>query len=130
MITSRSALHDPLRELSAALESQRRSATPDAVSGTWRWRVRQQLAGIRDVLACESTWQQDTWLAARGDAILRERNALLARLSVLGSQVLSSADVASLRRDLHRLRTDVAHHLQRRHDLAYDEVEYEVGGSE
>ncbi len=41
MITSRSALHD----LSAALESQRRSTEPDIVSGTWRWKVRQHLAG-------------------------------------------------------------------------------------
>lgn len=126
MITSRSALHD----LSAALESQRRSTEPDIVSGTWRWKVRQHLAGIRDLLANESAWHQDSWLAARGGAVFRERNALLARVSILGPQVLQNSDVAALRRDLHRLVTDVAHHRQRLHDLAYDEVEYELGGSE
>ena len=126
MITSRSALHD----LSAALESQRRSAEPDIVSGTWRWKVRQHLAGIRDMLVNESTWHEDSWLAARGGTVLRERNMLLARVSVLGPKVLQNPDVAELRRDLQRLVTDVAHHLQRLHDLAYDEVEYEVGGSE
>jgi hypothetical protein len=126
MITSRSALHD----LSAALESQRRSSEPDLVSGTWRWKVRQHLAGIRDLLVNESSWHQDSWLAARGGAVLRERNALLARVSVLGPQVLQSTEVAGLRRDLQRLVADVAHHLQRVHDLAYDEVEYELGGSE
>ena len=126
MITSRSALHD----LSAALESQRRSTEPDIVSGTWRWKVRQHLAGIRDLLVNESTWHEDSWLAARGGTVLRERNTLLARVSVLGPQVLQNTDVAGLRRDLQRLVADVAHHLQRLHDLAYDEVEYELGGSE
>ena len=31
---------------------------------------------------------------------------------------------------LHRLLLDVARHVQHRHDLAYDEVELELGGSE
>ena len=126
MISSRSALH----ELSAALESQRRAASPDDVSGTWRWKVRQHLAGVRDLLVNETTWHEDSWLAARGGGMLRERNALLTRVSVLGPQVLGSADVSALREDLHRLVVDVAHHVQRLHDLAYDEVEYELGGSE
>ena len=29
-----------------------------------------------------------------------------------------------------RLLTDISHHFQRLHDLAYDEVELELGGSE
>ncbi len=29
-----------------------------------------------------------------------------------------------------RLLTDINHHLQRLHDLAYDDVELELGGSE
>ena len=35
-----------------------------------------------------------------------------------------------VRADLLRLLTDVTHHVQRIHDLAYDEVELELGGSE
>ena len=62
--------------------------------------------------------------------MLRERNALLGRLSTLGPAVLDSPDVEVVRRDVKRLVADVAHHLQRLHDLAYDEVEIELGGSE
>ena len=52
-------------------------------------------------------------------------------MSVLGPQVLQTPPTSqALRRDLQRLVADVAHHLQRLHDLAYDEVEYELGGSE
>ena len=32
--------------------------------------------------------------------------------------------------ELKRLLTDISHHFQRLHDLAYDEVELELGGSE
>jgi len=31
---------------------------------------------------------------------------------------------------LKRLLADIDHHVQRQHDLAYDEVEQEIGGSE
>lgn len=130
MTTSRA----PLLQLSAALEPPRRETLhaggAGGVSGTWRWTVRQQLAGVRDLLVNESTWHEDSWLAARGGAVLRERNALLTRVSVLGARVLDDPDVEGLRADLRRLVVDVSHHLQRLHDLAYDEVEYEVGGSE
>jgi hypothetical protein len=125
--TSRTAL----RDLSAVLESARRSrSTATTGSGTWRWTVRQRLAGVRDLLVSQSTWHEDSWLAARGGAMLRERNALLAQVSALGTRVLQDPDVAALDHDLRRLVVDVAHHLQRLHDLAYDEVEYELGGSE
>ena len=127
MTTSRTAL----RDLSAALESSRRFPSGATTgSGTWRWTVRQRLAGVRDLLVTESTWHEDSWLAARGGAMLRERNALLARVSVLGTRVLQDPDVTTLDSDLRRLVVDIAHHLQRLHDLAYDEVEYELGGSE
>ena len=88
------------------------------------------MAAVRDLLISESAQHQDTWLAARGGLMLRERNALLGRLSALGPAVLDSPDVEVVRRDVQRLVADVAHHLQRLHDLAYDEVEIELGGSE
>ena len=62
--------------------------------------------------------------------MLRERTALLGRLSVLGPQVLESPDVEAVRVELLRLLVDVAHHVQRVNDLAYDDVELELGGSE
>ena len=120
-----SALHD----LSAALDAPRRTSSQAAL-GSWRWTVRQRMAAVRDLLISESAQHQDTWLAARGGLMLRERNALLVRLSALGPAVLDSPDVEVVRRDVKRLVGDVAHHLQRLHDLAYDEVEIELGGSE
>ena len=44
--------------------------------------------------------------------------------------VLEHPDVAEVRQELKRLLADIAHHVQRLHDLAYDEVELEIGGSE
>ena len=61
---------------------------------------------------------------------LRDRNALMTRLSVLGQGVLDSPEVEQLRFELKRLVTDIHHHRQKVHDLAYDAVELELGGSE
>lgn len=118
-----SALH----RLSVALD-----APPlDGVQlGNWRWVVRQRMAGVRDALVGEGEHPSDGWLAARRGAALRERNALLARLSRLGPAVLECPDVEQVKADLHRLVVDISHHCQRLHDLAYDEVELELGGSE
>lgn len=98
--------------------------------GNWRWVVRQRMTTVRDVLIAESAQDGDGWLAARGGSLLRERNALLARLSSMGPQVLERPDVEELRGELKRLAIDIGHHLQRLSDLAYDEVELELGGSE
>jgi hypothetical protein len=116
-----------LQSLSVALDAPH----DDGVSlGTWRWTVRRRMVAVRDALASEHHHPADGWLAARGGAAIRERNALLVRLAALGPQVLESPDVERVRRDLKRLVTDIAHHRQRLHDLAYDEVELELGGSE
>ena len=98
--------------------------------GTWRWAMRQRMAVVRDHLIIEGSHPEDAWLAARGGVMLRERNGLLVRLSTLGPQVLESPAVDEVRSDARRLVTDIRHHLQRLHDLAYDEVELELGGSE
>jgi hypothetical protein len=98
--------------------------------GNWRWVVRQRMAEVRDHLVSEGEHTADGWLAARGGLALRERNALLVRLGALGPQVLESPQVDVVRAELRRLVVDIAHHVQRLHDLAYDEVELELGGSE
>lgn len=118
-----SALH----RLVLALDEPRPEGLP---LGRWRWTVRQRMAGVRDALVDEGDHAADGWLAARGVTVLRERNALLARLSDLGPAVLESPDVARVQADMQRLAVDIAHHCQRQHDLAYDEVELELGGSE
>jgi hypothetical protein len=98
--------------------------------GPWRWRARGILSELRDLLATESPVAVDGWLAARGAGVLRERNQLLARVAALGPQVLADPPVEDLRDRMLRLLVDVEHHLQRRRDLAWDEVELELGGSE
>ena len=116
-----------LEELHQALEVP---IQPGAPLGTWRWTVRQRMAGVRDALVAETAHHEDAWLAARGGSVLRERNALLGRLSALGPQVLEEERIEQVRGELARLPCDIRHHVQRLHDLAYDEVELELGGSE
>ena len=123
MTGTSSALHHFLHALAEPPEH-------GASAGHWRWTVRQRMAGLRDALVGEGDHPADGWLAARGIAVLRERNALLDRLTALGPAVLESPDLERVRGDLRRLAVDVAHHCQRLHDLAYDEVELELGGSE
>lgn len=116
-----------MQGLAQALEAPRRLGVP---LGNWRWRVRQQLAAVRDDLVVEVGNGVEGWLAARQGGLLRERNALLHRISSLGPAVLEHPDVDRVRAELHRLLVDITHHRQRLHDLAYDEVELELGGSE
>jgi hypothetical protein len=88
------------------------------------------MASVRDALEREPDGDADGWLSARHGRSAREGAALLARLHALGPQVLEAADVEGVRAELKRLLTDIDHHVQRRNDLAYDEVELEIGGSE
>jgi hypothetical protein len=44
--------------------------------------------------------------------------------------VLETPDVEATRLELKRLVIDVNRHVQRLNDIAYDEVEMEIGGSE
>ena len=44
--------------------------------------------------------------------------------------MLVTPDVDGLVAQLSRLLVDIDHHVQRIHDLAYDDVELEFGGSE
>ncbi|MCD4523592.1 hypothetical protein [Nocardioides sp. cx-173] len=116
-----------LRALDAALDAPRRDG---AALGNWRWVVRQRLAVVRDALVGETSSPDDGWLAARGGTAFRERNTLLARLGVLGPRVLDSSDVEAVRLEAKRLLVDIARHVQRVNDIAYDDVELELGGSE
>ena len=116
-----------LLSLQQALDSPHDSG---ASLGQWRWTVRQRRAVVRDALIDETDHPMDGWLVARGGAAIRERNALLSRLTAMGTPVLESTEVDRVKVDMKRLLTDISHHFQRLHDLAYDEVELELGGSE
>ncbi|HEX4687324.1 MAG TPA: hypothetical protein VH228_11110 [Nocardioides sp.] len=99
-------------------------------SGAWRWTVRRHLVPVRDGLLREHPDRGEAWLSARATRALRERDELLARLNGLTSQVMVADDIADLADRLSRLLADIDRHHQRVHDLAYDDVELEIGGSE
>src|SRR4051812_40952980 len=116
-----------LRALDHALDAPRGAGVP---LGNWRWSVRQRLVVVRDRLVAETLGSQDGWLAARGGATLRERSDLLTRVSALTPAVLEVHDAEEVRRQLKRLVADISPHVQRVHDLVYDDVELELGGED
>ena len=101
-----------------------------AEEGGWRWTVRRHIGPVRDAIERELLDPADGSLSARHGRSARERAALLARLAAYGPKVLEDPDVAEVRTGLKRLLGDIDHYVQRQHDLAYDEVELEIGGSE
>ena len=127
MTVTDTGLPAAMQSLGQAVEAY---GQPGMSLGQWRWRVRQQMAAVRDALIAEADNGADGWTVARQGGMLRERNALLARLGTLGPQVLEHPDPDVVHVDVQRLLVDVGHHAQRLHDLAYDEVELELGGSE
>jgi hypothetical protein len=118
---------DALRALDHALDAPRGAGVP---LGNWRWSVRQRLVIVRDRLVTEAPGSHDGWLAARGGSAFRERSDLLTRLAALTTAVLEVHDAEDVRRQLKRLVVDIAHHVQRVHDLVYDDVELELGGED
>jgi hypothetical protein len=99
-------------------------------SSNWRWLVRQRLSAVRQALSDENFETWDGWLAARTGAADRERRQLLARISTVGSGVLDRLDTDRMAIEVRRLLADVEHYRQRVHDLIYDSVALEIGGSE
>ncbi len=95
----------------------------------WRELVRSHLGEVSVELSEERAVAPDTWLDARADHLHRERNRLLAKVSVL-QPMIDNADLDVVRAAVARLVPDLKHHHQRLSDLAYDGVAMEVGGSE
>jgi len=118
------------RPLEHAADPALDDANRHAALARWRASVHKRLALLGQSLDTEEPPQTDCWLAPRRGAVLRERRALLGRLRELGPRMQQAGEVEGLRHELKRLLTDVNHHLQHLHDLAYDDVELELGGSE
>ncbi len=114
--------------LDAAIDGLRR-ALADPRAPHWRWRLRRHLSLVREALAQDQAGSSDGWLAARAGVNERDRHHLLARVGALGPRVLErmETDVAL---EVHRLLGDLEHYQQRTHDLVYDSVALELGGSE
>jgi hypothetical protein len=107
----------------------------DALSGArsssnWRWLVRQRLSAVRQALSDENFQTWDGWLAARTGTADRERRQLLARISTIGAGLLDRLEADRIAGEVRRLLNDVEHYRQRVHDLVYDSVAMEIGGSE
>ena len=104
------------------------------LSGTraanWRWLVRQRLSAVRQALSDENFQAGDGWLAARSGSADRERRQLLARMSGIGAGLLDRLENDSVATEGQRLLNDVEHYRRRMHDLLYDSVAMEIGGSE
>jgi hypothetical protein len=129
---TRSTLDRPISTATALAGLQRAldEPVPAAELGGWRWSVRRHMVPVRDALEREHLDPDDSALSARHGKSARDRAALLRRLAAYGPKVLETADVDDVREGLKRLLVDIDHYVQRLHDLAYDEVEEEIGGSE
>ncbi|HEY0903389.1 MAG TPA: hypothetical protein VGE14_05830 [Marmoricola sp.] len=99
-------------------------------ASSWRWLVRQRLSAVRQALSDQGVEAWDGWLAARGGATDRERRQLLARITAVGASLLERSEADRVAVEVRRLLNDVEHYRQRVHDLVYDSVAMEIGGSE
>jgi hypothetical protein len=124
-VTVTIAMHNALQDLNQALDSPR----VHGALGPWRKAVGDRISFVRDCLTREGPVASEGWLADRSRQMARERHALLARVLTVSAR-LEQSEVDLLRMEIKRLMVDINHHVQRLHDLAYDDVEMEIGGSE
>lgn len=99
-------------------------------AANWRWLLRRQLSALREALAEPTLPAGDGWLAARCGTSDRERLQLLGRVNALTTGLLDRLDTDRVASEVRRLVLDIEHYRQRVHDLVYDAVAMEIGGSE
>ncbi|MCX6394924.1 MAG: hypothetical protein NTV23_00370 [Propionibacteriales bacterium] len=116
--------------LETAIAELQRTLGGTRTASNWRLMTRQQLAAVRDALSDERFASWDGWLTARSSGSDRERQQLLGRISALGSGLLDRLDTERAASEVRRLLNDVEHYRQKVHDLVYDSVSMEIGGSE
>jgi hypothetical protein len=116
--------------LETAIADLRYTLNGSRTTASWRVTMRQRLASVREALCDERFSSWDGWLAARSGSSDRERQQLLARIAALGGGILDRLDTDRVASEVRRLLNDVEHYRQRMHDLVYDSVSMEIGGSE
>ena len=126
MTVTTTAMQTALRGLNEALDAPRLHGA----LGPWRNAVSERMAFVREGLSREAPVGNDGWLAGRSRAMQRECRTLLGRMYALGTRVEQTMEVDLIRMELKRLVVDINHHVQKLNDLAYDDVEMEIGGSE
>jgi hypothetical protein len=115
--------------LESAISDLQETLSDARTASNWRWLVRQRLSALKQALD-ESVQTWDGWLTPRSGAMERERRQLLARISAVGAGVLDRLDSDPVTTEIRRVLNDVEHYRQRLHDLVYDSVAMEIGGSE
>ena len=116
--------------LESAISDLQRTLGGTRTASNWRLMTRQQLAAVKEALSDERFTSWDGWLAARSGSSDRERQQLLARITALGGGLLDRLDADRVATVVRRLLLDVEHYRQKVHDLVYDSVSMEIGGSE
>lgn len=116
--------------LESAISELQETLSGARSASNWRWLLRQRLSAVRQALSDEGFEAWDGWLAARTGSADRERRQLLGRISAIGANLLDRLDSDRLTVEVRRLLNDVEHYRQRVHDLVYDSVALEIGGSE
>jgi len=116
--------------LETAIRELRQILVADCTAPEWRWNVRRRLSEVKDALAQPQAHQPEAWLAARTQLSNRDRFQLQGRVVALSAGVLDKLDADSIIHQVARLLADLEHHVQRVHDLVYDSVSLELGGSE
>jgi hypothetical protein len=116
--------------LETAIRELRQILAADCTAPEWRWNVRRRLSEVKDALSVPPAGQSEAWLAARTQLSHRDRFQLQARVTALSAGVLDKLDAEVIVHQVRRLLADLEHHVQRVHDLVYDSVSLELGGSE
>ena len=116
--------------LETAIRELRQILAADCTAPEWRWNVRRRLSAVKDALSKPQPSQPEAWLTARTQLSNRDRSQLQSRVVSLSAGVLDRHDGQTIIREVGRLLGDLEHHVQRVHDLVYDSVSLELGGSE
>jgi hypothetical protein len=129
-------VHEPTRRevvlmsLESAISELQETLSGARSASNWRWLVRQRLSAVRQALTDENFDAWEGWLTPRTGAMDRERRQLLSRISATGAGLLDRLETDRLASEVRRLLHDIEHYRQRVHDLVYDSVAMEIGGSE
>ena len=96
----------------------------------WRWLVRNRVSTVKEALRTDRAHGGDAWLAAREMSLQRERSELLRALARVGPVVLHHRDIEHVHVEMCQIVARLERYRQRVHDLVYDAVSLELGGSE
>lgn len=116
--------------LEIATRELRQILAADSTAPEWRWNVRRRLSEVKDALSQPQGRQREAWLDARATLSERDRFRLHARVITLSVGVLDKLTAEAIVHETRRLLGDIERHVQRVHDLVYDSVSLELGGSE